>query len=154
MSDAKRHFQRELFLLILIPVLVAFLGFLALWSRPISLRIMSQLMFFGHDPELARPLAERAVALHIANNDPLDNEYLWSLWTLAEIYRNDSQYENALSIYNKILAFDDTHDSQSSFMRYQVMARTSEMLHKLGRQTEATKLDQRLHGGDAAGVVH
>jgi len=153
MSDSKRQIQQELFLLVLIPLLVAFLGFLALWFRPISLRIMSQLMFFGHDPELARPLAERAVALHSANNDPLDNEYLWSLWTLGEIYRSESQYENALNVYSKILAFDDSHDSQSAFMRYQVIARTSEMLHKLGRNAEAAKLDQRLNAHGAA-IVH
>jgi hypothetical protein len=82
MTDTKKQLREELFLLMLIPYAVSLFGFVAVWYRPITLRIMSQFLYFGHNPELARPLAERAVSIHVANNDPLNNEYQFFIYAL------------------------------------------------------------------------
>jgi hypothetical protein len=44
----------------------------------------------------------------------------------------------------KILSFDNIHDTNSSFMRYQILARTNEMLHKLNRNARGLKLYYRI----------
>ncbi len=130
--------------LMLIPAAVILLGYVAVWSKAVTLRIMSQIIYYSGNPVAAQPWAERAVEMNAANKNTQMTETLWCVWNLSEIYRVQRKYSQALPGYQLIDQYNKKRGKQMSFMPFQTESRISECLHALGREKEAAALDATL----------
>jgi len=145
MADSKQLMRQEMMVLMLIPAAVILLGYVAVWSKAVTLRIMSQIMYYSGNPAAAQPLAERAVEMN-ADKHAQMTETLWCVWNLSEIYRAQHKYAQALPGYQLVDAYNKRRGSHTSFMPYQAESRISECLHALGRDKDAELFDAVLHG--------
>jgi hypothetical protein len=144
MADSKQLMRQEMVVLMLIPAAVILLGYVAVWSKSVTLRIMSQIMYYSGNASLAQPLAERAVEMNADKNADM-TETLWCVWNLSEIYRAQHKYSQALPGYQIIDEYNKKRGQRLSFMPYQTESRISESLHAMGRNNEAAAIDASLH---------
>lgn len=138
----KRRLRKQLLILLSIPAMVLVIGSIASWWRPVSLLLLCPVLKVMGRPEMAEPLAKRAVELYLKEEGPNSKFTMWAVWNLAETYRELGKYKKAEPLYKGLAEYNRTHQGEEAVMPFQTLTNYAKTLRMLGRDKDAELAEQ------------
>lgn len=140
----KQSIWRQLLILLSIPIAVLVIGAIASWWRPVSLLLLCPVVKVMGTPQMAEPLAKRAVELYL-RNEGLNSKYtMWAVWNLAETYREQDKFREAERLYRGLSDYNAKHQGDQAVMPYQTLVGLAKSLRGLGREGDAQAVEVKM----------